>query len=67
MEDEIKPKKEKKPVDFEKYKPIFPMIYLVIAAGIAVGGNLLSIPGEITSLLVGAALTKVKTPAPNGK
>ena len=58
---------EKKPIDLEKWKPVFPMIYLVIAAGIAIGGNLLGIPGEVSSLIVGAALTRVKVPAPNGK
>jgi len=64
MEDEIKPKKEKKPADLEKYKPIFPMIYLVISAGIAIGCNLLGIPEGVSGLLVGAALTRVKVPAP---
>jgi len=55
---------EKKPISLEKYKPIFPMIYLVIAAGIAIGGNLLGIPEGVSSLIVGAALTRVKVPAP---
>ena len=60
---------EKKTIDIEKYKPIFPMIYLVISAGIAIGCNLLGIPEGISGLLVGAALTRVKIPAPatNGK
>ena len=65
MEEKIK--KEKKPVDLEKWKPVFPMIYLVISAGIAIGCNLLGIPEGISGLLVGAALTRVKVPAPNGK
>ena len=51
----------------EKYKPIFPMVYLVIAAVIAITCHLLDIPAGISGLLVGAALTRVKVPAPNGK
>ena len=53
--------------DIEKYKPIFPMIYLCLAAIIAIGCFLLNVPEGIAGLLVGAALTRVKIPAPNGK
>jgi len=51
-------------INIEKYKPIFPMIYLVLAAVIAISCQLLKIPDGITGLLVGAALTRVKVPAP---
>ena len=53
--------------NIEKYKPIFPMIYLLMAAVIAISCYLLKVPEGISGLLVGAALTRVKVPAPNGK
>ena len=54
-------------INIEKYKPIFPMVYLGIGAVIVIVCKVFEIPDSITGLLVGAALTRVKVPAPNGK
>lgn len=54
-------------VNIENLKPVFPMVYLVIAAVIAIGGYWAGLPESVIGLLVGAALTRVKVPAPNGK
>lgn len=50
-------------MNLEKYEPLFPMAYLVLAAVIAISCHLLKLPEGITGLLVGAALTRVKMPA----
>ena len=53
-------------INIEKLKPVFPMIYLCLAAIIAVVCYKLGVPETITGLLVGAAITRIKVPAPNG-
>jgi len=54
-------------INIEKYKPIFPMVYLGIGVVIVIVCKVFEIPDSITGLLVDAALTRVKVPAPNGK
>ena len=49
-------------LDLEKWKLLFPMAYLGIAAVIAVACHLLKVPEGVSGLLVGAALTRVKMP-----
>ena len=51
-------------INLEKCRPLFPMLYLVLASIIAVVGHLVKLPEGITGLLVGAALTRVKMPTP---
>ena len=46
----------------EDYKPIFPMIYLCIAAVIAILGKLAGLEPTSLGMIVGAALTRVKIP-----
>jgi hypothetical protein len=46
----------------ENYKPIFPMIYLCIAAAIAMIGKLIDLEPTTLGMIVGAALTRVKIP-----
>ena len=58
---------EKRTIDIEKYKPIFPMIYLILATVIIVVCEVFEIPDLVTGGLIGAVLTRVKVPAPNGK
>ena len=50
-------------MNFDKYQPLFPMAYLILAAAIAITCHLLKLPETVTGLLVGAALTRVKMPA----
>ena len=50
-------------INFDKYQPLFPMAYLILAALIAITCHLLKLPETVTGLLVGAALTRVKMPA----
>lgn len=45
-------------------KPLFPMIYLTLAALIAISCKYLDVDATSTGMLVGAALTRVKMPAP---
>ena len=54
-------------LDIEKYKPIFPMIYLLLAAVITIVCYLIKVPEVVTGTIIGAALSRVKVPAPNGK
>ena len=58
---------EKRTIDIEKYKPIFPMIYLILATVIIVVCKVFEIPELVAGGLIGAVLTRVKVPAPNGK
>lgn len=51
-------------INIEKYKPIFPMIYLVLATIIVVVCKVFEIPELVAGGLIGAALTRVKVPAP---
>lgn len=51
----------------EKYKPIFPMVYLLLAAIITIVCYLIEVPEVLTGAIIGAALSRVKVPAPNGK
>jgi len=51
------------PINFDNFRPLFPMVYLLIAAGIAIAGHKFELPPEVTGMLVGAALTRVKMPA----
>ena len=46
----------------ENYKPIFPMIYLCIAAVIAMLGKIIGLEPTTLGMIVGAALTRVKIP-----
>mgnify|MGYP001047078740 CR=1 FL=1 len=50
-------------MEIEKYQPLFPMAYLVLAAVIAIVCHLLKVPPGVSGLLVGAALTRVKMPS----
>ena len=54
-------------VDIEKWKPIFPMIYLLLAAIITIACYLIKVPDVVTGAIIGAALSRVKIPAPNDK
>jgi hypothetical protein len=54
-------------VNIENLKPVFPMIYLAMAAVIAIVGYKLGVPEVVIGAIVGAALSRVKIPAPNGK
>ena len=58
---------EKQSFDIEKYKPIFPMVYLVLATVIVIVCKIFEIPELVAGGLIGAVLTRVKVPAPNGK
>ena len=51
-------------INIEKYKPIFPMIYLVLATIIVVVCKLFEIPELVAGGLIGAVLTRIKVPAP---
>ena len=46
----------------ENYKPIFPIIYLILAAIIAMVGKLVDLEPTTLGMIVGAALTRVKIP-----
>lgn len=46
----------------ENYKPIFPIIYLTLAAIIAMIGKLIDLEPTTLGMIVGAALTRVKIP-----
>ncbi len=48
---------EKVTFRLDNYQPLFPMIYLILAAAIAVVGTKFELPPEVTGMLVGAALT----------
>ena len=54
-------------LDIEKFKPIFPMIYLVLATIIVIVCKVFEIPDIVAGGLIGAVLTRIKVPAPNGK
>ena len=54
-------------INIEKYKPVFPMIYLLLAAVITMAFYLIEVPDVVTGAIIGAALSRVKLPAPNGK
>ena len=54
-------------INIEKYKPIFPMIYLGIGVVIVIVCKVFEIQDSVAGLLIGAVLTRVKVPAPNGK
>ena len=43
---------------------LIPLIYLASAAVVAGGFHVLGVPPEMTALIVGAALTRVKVGAP---
>jgi hypothetical protein len=53
--------------NFDNFRPLFPMVYLILAGGIAVAGHKTGLPPEVTGMLVGAALTRVKMPTPPPK
>lgn len=53
--------------NIEKWKPIFPMIYLLIATIIVIVCKVFEIPELVAGGLIGAVLTRIKVPAPNGK
>lgn len=44
----------------EKFQPLIPLVYLVTIAIIAAGFQLAGVPKEVTMLIVGAGLTRVK-------
>ena len=46
----------------EKYKPIFPMVYLLLAAIITIVCYLIEVPEVLTGAIIGAALSRVKVP-----
>ena len=54
-------------MDLTKFKPLFPMVYLLIAGWLAVACKKLGVDDTTTGMLVGAALTRVKMPAPPPK
>jgi hypothetical protein len=47
-------------IQIEKYQPIFPLVYLILAGVIAAVFHLLKVPDGVTGLIIGAALTRVK-------
>ena len=53
--------------NLEEYKPIFPMVYLVLATIIVIVCKVFEIPDIVAGGLIGAVLTRIKVPAPNGK
>ena len=52
----------RKMFNIEKWQLLFPLIYLLTAAFIAIVCHVLKVPDGISGLLVGAALTRVKMP-----
>ena len=51
-------------VNLQNFQPLFPMLYLIIAGLIAIGGKYAGLDETVTGMLVGAALTRVKMPTP---
>ena len=49
-------------VNLQRYQPLFPLVYLVVAAGIAIVCKYTGVDDTTMGLLVGAALTRVKVP-----
>ena len=50
-------------VDFDKYAPLIPLIYLVATSIIAMGLHYAGLPDGVIGLIVGAGLMRVKIPA----
>ena len=50
-------------IDFEKYKILVPLVYLVITSAIAIVSHMVGLPKEVTGMLIGAGLTRVKMPS----
>jgi len=48
----------------DNIKPFIPLVYLGVVALIAIGCHVLDVPKEISALLVGAGLTRVKISKP---
>ena len=46
--------------NLEKYQSLIPLVYLVVIALITGGFHLLGVPKEISALIIGAGLTRVK-------
>lgn len=49
-------------MDYEKF---IPLVYLISVAVVAAGLTFLNVPKEMTGLIVGAGLTRIKMPAPS--
>ena len=47
-------------INLEKYQSLVPLLYLVVIAIIAGLFHLAGVPKEITALIIGAGLTRVK-------
>ena len=47
-------------INIDKYKPLLPLVYLAVIAVIAGAFHLLGVPKEMSFLVVGAGLTRVK-------
>jgi hypothetical protein len=46
---------------------LIPLIYVLAAAAVAAGLHYAGVPAEMTGLIVGAAITRVKISAPDEK
>lgn len=49
-------------INLERYAILVPLVYLVVTAAIAMASHLAGLPKEVTGMLVGAGLTRVKMP-----
>jgi hypothetical protein len=49
-------------INIEKYAILIPLVYLILTAAIAIICHLVGLPKEVTGILIGAGLTRVKMP-----
>jgi hypothetical protein len=47
-------------LDFNRYQPVIPLLYLAVIALIAGSLHVLQVPIELITLIVGGGLTRVK-------